>query len=402
MILFHRRGKYKKLYQKLQSLATVKIYDGELSTDMLTDIKLFICFDMQSDEDCKVIQNYINGGGSVALFSTETESNLNDFLSAYGTQIEKGSVIRAVYHKGYTHPKHALIQNGVAIPFDNCADERKSNCIDRTSTSMKFVYPNGTTLSVESPSFPILSSGTTSYPVDCPIAAAWEATTGNGRLVVLGSAEIFADEWLEREDNTKLCDSICNFLLHQGLEFDPSLARSDFEEKECVPDIASLSNSIKPCLYEIEPLPQDYTTLLCDDQFGLTLDHIPKVIDLYKKLNVPYEPLTLIEPHFNCPHPPLRMATHAPRFPAFPPPQLELFDLDNCFTDVHTRLERLFDSCEEDSHSQLTHYIQEAGWILGVDSACRRDADEEEKAKHTLSLIAKVIMQSKMCPNENR
>jgi len=36
------------------------------------------------------------------------------------------------------------------------------------------------------------------------------------------------------------------------------------------------------------------------------MDHIPKVIDLYKTLNVPYEPLSLIEPHFNCPHPPMQ------------------------------------------------------------------------------------------------
>ena len=397
MILFDRRGKNKKLYRRLHSFATVKTHDGsELSADTLSDCELFVSFGKLEYSSVATLKDFVDRGGSVAIFSTNPESNLNHFLSFYGIRIEEGSVVRAVYHEGFNHPKHALIQNGIVQPFDAKDEQHHPHNAKDTSTSMAFVYPNGTTLSVESPSFTLLSSGSTSYPVDCPVAAAWEATAGSGRLIVVGSADIFADEWLEREDNSKICDIFFNFLLHQGIKFDPSLGRCDFEEKECVPDIASLSNLIKPCLQDIEPLPQDYTTLLCDDQFCLTMDHIPKVIGLYKTLNVPYEPLSLIEPHFNCPHPPLRMATHAPRMPTPLTPELELMDLDDCFTDIRTRLVRLADKVDDD----LAHYVQEAGWILGVDGGCHDD--DEEKAKHVLHAVAKMILQSQMHSNESR
>jgi hypothetical protein len=79
---------------------------------------------------------------------------------------------------------------------------------------------------------------------------------------------------------------------------------------------------------------------------GLDNDHVLGVIDLYKQLNVPYKPwvheeeeedhsgLTLPKPQFECPRPPLRMATFPPDIRQPPPPALELFDLDECFTDV--------------------------------------------------------------------
>ena len=344
MILLDRHGKNNKLKRRLHSLATdgttVKTHDGpELTADALTDCELFVCYssssssscNLHSEQDYTILREFLDRGGSVAIFSTKAESKLlNDFLSNYDIQIEDGTVVRAVYHENYLHPQQALIQNGIVQPFDATAEQQSHDAEDM-STSMAFLYPNGTTLSVDSPAFTLLSSGSTSYPVDCPIAAAWEATTesASGRLIVVGSADIFADEWLEREDNAQLCDVLFKFLLHQT-DYDPSLGRSDFEEKECVPDIASLSNLIKPCLKDLDPLPKDYKTLLCDDQFGLTMDHIPKVIDLHKTLNVPYEPLTLIEPHLNCPHPPLIMATHAPKMPEPPAPELELFDLDEC------------------------------------------------------------------------
>ena len=48
-----------------------------------------------------------------------------------------------------------------------------------------------------------------------------------------------------------------------------------------------------------------------------------------------------------------------------PPPALELFDLDECFVDVRVRLAQLTDQCS--SHSNLNHYLEEAGWVLGLD-----------------------------------
>jgi len=176
----------------------------------------------------------------------------------FGISIDKTTLVRAVYCN-YLHPKHALIQNGIVQPeigFEkftpmNANHERHKDRqnkmtqnVDSTDASMSlsFVYPNGTTLSVEPPACTLLSSGSTSYQVDCPIAAALESVDDNhdgqqGRVIVVGSSDMFADEWIEKEENSQLCNVLFRFLLSQDVSFDPSMGRSDFEEIECVPDI---------------------------------------------------------------------------------------------------------------------------------------------------------------------
>ena len=83
-----------------------------------------------------------------------------------------------------------------------------------------------------------------------------------GHVLVVGSPSIFADNWLEKEGNSQLCNVLFRFLLHQNRSFDPSMGSSDFEENKCVPDIASLSNLVKQCLQVSDPLTQDYKSLL--------------------------------------------------------------------------------------------------------------------------------------------
>jgi hypothetical protein len=80
------------------------------------------------------------------------------------------------------------------------------------------------------------------------------------------------------------------FLLRQQSSFDPSLGRADEE-------------AIKPCISEEEPLPQDCKSLLIENLYSMKMDRVTDVIDLYKQLNVPYEPLSLIDPHCECPQP---------------------------------------------------------------------------------------------------
>ena len=227
-----------------------------------------------------------------------------EVTSEFSIRVENTTLVRAVYHK-YLHPKHALVQNGIVqpeigtekyIPLNdtNRSRQLRENMIHEPATdssmSLSFVYPNGTTLSVQSPAYTLLSSGSTSYPVDCPISAVYETSNlsgEQGRVIVCGSSDIFSDAWLEKEENSQLCDVLFRFLLRQNVSFDPSLGRSDFEEKELVPDIATLSHLVKPCLQENDPLPQDYKSLLCDDLFGLSNDHVPDVIDTYSVSTTP-------------------------------------------------------------------------------------------------------------------
>lgn len=410
---YHPNANFKRLCQRLRTVSKVRVNKDGISSYGLRNCDLLVLGNPQAsfgDEELRVLGEYVDGGGSLAVFSAEggaqpRESNLNELLAGFGIAIDRATLVRAAYHR-YLHPKHALIQNGIVQPEVGREKHAPLNANGgrrqrrgespgdgvEPSTSLSFVYPNGTTLAVQSPAYTLLSSGSTSYPVDCPIAAAWESTSvggGQGRVLVVGSCDVFADDWLEKEENSQLCDVLFRFLLRQDVSFDPSVGRSDFEEKECVPDVASLSSMVKPCLHENEPLPQDCKTMLCEDLFGVTNDLVPDVVDLYEQLNVPCGPLTLVEPHFECPHPPLRMATHQPRMLDPPPPTLELFDLDECFEDVRVRLARLTNKCSNDE--DLDYYIQESGWILGLDMQEGGESRNGQLSKQLLHHIGKKV-----------
>jgi intraflagellar transport protein 52 len=87
-------------------------------------------------------------------------------------------------------------------------------------------------MTVQTPALPLLSSGPISYPVNRPIAGVWEkgaekavgkdvgkdveSSRGPGRLLVMASTEVFGDDWLEKEENGKLCDVLVRWLLDEG------------------------------------------------------------------------------------------------------------------------------------------------------------------------------------------
>ena len=56
---------------------------------------------------------------------------------------------------------------------------------------------------VQKPATAILSSGKIAYPMHRPVGAVWQGKGGEGRVVVLGSATMAEDEWLDKEDNAK-------------------------------------------------------------------------------------------------------------------------------------------------------------------------------------------------------
>ena len=65
------------------------------------------------------------------------------------------------------------------------------------------------------------------------------------------------------------------------------------------------------------------------------------------------------------------MATHQPRMMDPPPPALELFDLDEAFSDVKSQTDKFSD----DKH--LDSCVLEASWILGLDDGMYEDIDEK-------------------------
>ncbi len=201
---------------------------------------------------------------------------------------------------------------------------------------LSFVYPYGSSLSVQRPSRPLLSSGSISYPMNRPIAGIWESDSGSGakrgRLIVLGSADIFTDDWIDKEENNKLCDLLFGWLLNEiDLDMTSDRQDSDLSEPTTVPNIEKISEVLKPCLQGMDEIPRDFSKLFDHSVFKFDFNLVPQVLQAYEQLGVKHEPLTLIAPQFECPMPKLTPAVFPPSMRELPPPSLDQFDLGEHF-----------------------------------------------------------------------
>ena len=386
---------FDKLYHHLQSKYKVSIGSNDISSTNHVNDLFIICIAAGNEEvsadEIDTMNSLLQEGKSIALLVSSNnttfsnQSVLNIFLSEYGITIESDGVIRTVYSK-YLHPKHAYITDGVLHPNlipDHLHPSHESDSNDTLNdfgTQVGFVYPHGCTLDVQAPSWSILSSGSLSFPLKRPICAVWEdlskkkadITLTRGRLLVIGSTDIFSNEWLEKECNAHLLDKFIQFLLHED-ESNP-LSRSAMnsnamiEDARTVPDIEALSERVKCCLQEHTPLPQDLNALYCRTPLLFDTSMIPKVMKLYNELNLKHEPLSLIKPEFERPHPSLEPAVFQPRMMDLAPPALDLFDLDEEFAEPKVRLAQLTNKCSSGhcDDDDLEYFVQEAGCISGL------------------------------------
>ena len=166
-------------------------------------------------------------------------SPLNTLLKPFGMALNADVVLRTVYHK-YLHPKEAFVAKGcVSPPFASAVAELQARrraataaalggagaaaVVDHTaaaglgsgggdSNAVEFVYPRGCTLEVARPATILLASGHASYPVQRPLAAVWEHRTSRGRVAVVGSADMFRDEWITKECNGAIADALFRWL----------------------------------------------------------------------------------------------------------------------------------------------------------------------------------------------
>ena len=105
-----------------------------------------------------------------------------------------------------------------------------------------------------------------------------------------------------------------------------------------------------------------------------------------QQLGLKHDPLTLIQPQFETPLPPLQPATFPPILKDLPPPALDLFDLDEQFSSEKTRLAQLTYKCNDDD---LEFYMRECGEILGV---MDKLDPEHRDARHVLDYMFKNIV----------
>ena len=114
---------------------------------------------------------------------------------------------------------------------------------------------------------------------------------------------------------------------------------------------------------------------------------VPKVIRAYTDLQMKHEPLTLIQPNFETPHPPLQPGVFPPSFKELPGPKLDLFDLDEEFSSSKTKLAMITNKCNDDD---LEYYIRECGRYVGITT----DINNSD-AKHILETIFHQLVEYK-------
>lgn len=203
---------------------------------------------------------------------------------------------------------------------------------------------------------------------------------------------MFGDDWIDKEENAKLCDVLFGWLLSEiDLDMTSDRQDADLSDYTPVPNVEALSQTLKPCLQGMDDLPRDFTKLFDMNMFKFDVDLIPLTIKVYSQLGVPHEPLTLIPPQFECPLPKLHAATFPPAMREPAPPALDQFDLDEHFAKEGLRLAQLTNKCtagEED----LEYYISESGEILGVIQDLPYG---ERSAKHILFHIFRQIVEFK-------
>lgn len=253
------------------------------------------------------------------------------------------------------------------------------------ATSLVFVYPYGLTFNVQRPAIPLLSSGFMAYPLNRPIAAAWECPKvvehlgrrKQGKLLLIGTAQLFEDAWIDKEENSTLASVIVDYLDHKLKLNQIDADEPDITDYHHLPDTASLSERLRVAVEQHEELPRDFTQLFDLETFKIDTDRIPDVVDTYQKLSIKLEPLTLIPPEFQTPLPPVKPAVFDAihRDPA--PPGLDLFDLDEEFAPERVRLSQLTNKCKADD---VEYYILQAAEVMGVTKKLRSPRNRDPRA----------------------
>lgn len=411
-----------KLRKRLRNNYKVETNNDPISVERLRQADVYVLCgprDKFLSSEFEAMKQYVQEGGNLLFMIGEggeqgSGTNINYFLEEFGICVNADAVVQTSYIK-YHHPKEALVTTGIlnreinraagkrvpgsARPVSLDDDDRS------TSKNLEFAFPYGATLNVQPPAVPILSSGFTAYPINRPVGAVYsqemdsrmEKEPVKGRIAVLGSVHMFNDDWLEESENKSLQRILFEWLLRSpNIALNTIDARApEVNDYQYQPEIETLSNRLRACLQESEPLPRDHTKLFDTNLFKFDTSLIPESVALYEKLDVKHDPLTLIVPQFEVPLPALTPAVFPPIIREPPPPALDLFDLDEQFASERVRLAHLTNMCTNDD---LTFYIQQSAEILGV--ASKLKPEHRESPKHIVEYLFKQVVHWKKLNHE--
>ncbi|KAM7006058.1 intraflagellar transport protein 52 homolog [Tautogolabrus adspersus] len=406
--LFTANNGYKSMQKRLRAQWKIQSMKEELSMERMKGVKLWISAGPREKftaSELEVLKHFLDGGGNVLVMLGEGgemkyDTNINFLLEEFGIMVNNDAVVRNVYYK-YFHPKEALVSNGVLNrEISRAAGKVVTGIIEdenvgNNAQALTFVYPYGATLSVIKPAVAVLSTGSVCFPLNRPVMAFHQGKEA-GQLVVSGSCHMFSDQYIDKEENSKILDVVLQWLMTDNIQ----LNQIDAEDPEItdytmLPDTGCLSEQLRVCLQEGDENPRDFTSLFDMSLFNLSTDTLPQVISAYKQLNVKDEPLQLITPQFESPLPQLQPSVFPPALSDLPPPMLDLFDLDETFSSEKVRLAQLTNKCKDDD---LEFYVRKCGEILGVTPKLDKD---QRDAKHILEHIFFQVVEFKKLNQEH-
>ena len=358
-------------------------------------------------EEIEILKKYIEEGGNILILQGEggdskNNTNLNDLLKDYGIQFHSDSVVRTSYYK-YLHPKECFIDTLKVHPeflktIKSVNKKKKIDLLDNDDNDddddslLKIIYPFGQSIDINQNAKNVgvvFNSGIISYPLNRPLCVCANSKSGKGKICLLGSIKFLNNDYIDKEENRKVIEGILKWLL--GIT-NPGLT---IQSKEVlinnytyIPNIISLSDKIKSCLEEAKEPPRNFNDLYDMSLFKIDNNLVPESIELYDKLNVKHEILSIIPPQFETPLPPLQLAVFDPIIKDFQVPNLELFDLDEQFASEKIKLAQVTNKCNDED---LEYYIKECSDILGISGKI----DNNDDPKAVLAYVMKELINYK-------
>ncbi|KPP64080.1 Intraflagellar transport 52-like [Scleropages formosus] len=399
--LFTAASGYKALQKRLRGQWKIHSIKDELSLEKLSGAKLWIAAGPREKftaAELDALKQYLHSGGGVLVMLGEGgemkyDTNINFLLEEFGIMVNgvKGLMVFVTSAMTVAARFREISRAAGKATTGIIDDESAGN----NSQALTFIYPYGATLSVMKPAVAVLSTGSVCFPLNRPVLA-FHHVKDAGKLAVLGSCHMFSDQYLEKEENSKIMDVVFQWLTTDNIH----LNQIDAEDPEItdytmLPDTGCLSERLRVCLQEGDESPRDFTSLFDMSLLKLSNSSLPHVISSYKQLNVKHEPLQLIQPQFETPLPALQPAVFQPAFRDLPPPMLDLFDLDETFSSEKVRLAQLSNKCTDDD---LEFYVRKCGDILGVTGKLPK---EQRDAKHILEHIFFQVVEFKKLNQEH-
>lgn len=366
---FKLNENFKIFHRKLKLFSKVLVNKDEISLEVLQNCSVFIIPAPQlpfEENELDSLKNFIFMGGRIMVLLNEGNSNdrcnINILLEHFGIIPNLDSLIRTHYYK-YFHPKECYI-----------GDSKVTPSLMKEKLDLTLVYPFGCTLNVNKPSVVAFTSGSTSFPVNRTLGAIYYNEKTKGRLVAVGSGHMFSDKYIDYEQNDKFREVFMDFLTSPDDINFMTMDHDDIDsiDHHIVPETAELAEKPQLCLTDAINSTNfvDYYKLFDHRMNSMNTVVVPKALKLYDELGVKHEPLKIITPKFEAPYPPLQPAVFPPSFRDLPPPQLELFDLDDAFSSIFSTLAQFTNKYlmkNDTTESDVEFYIKGCGRILSIE-----------------------------------